>query len=40
MWIGFFTGWVPTFRNLEVHTAPAAMEDATDRIEIADLIVE
>ncbi|MBL8624456.1 MAG: sigma-70 family RNA polymerase sigma factor [Myxococcales bacterium] len=40
VWIGFFTGWVPTFRNLEVHTAPAAMEDATDRIEIADLIVE
>jgi hypothetical protein len=40
MWIGFFTGWVPSWRNFGVHTAPAGMQDATGRIKITDLIVE
>jgi hypothetical protein len=41
VWIGFFTGWAPNWRNFEVHTAPAAMTDSMyKRIKIADLIVE
>ena len=40
MWIGFYTGWPPTWRNFEVHTAPAALQDATGRIKITDLTVE
>lgn len=40
MWIGFYTGWTPTWRNLEVFAAPAGLQDATGRIEIAALNVE
>ncbi len=41
MWIGFYTGWPPRWRNLEVHTAPAAMWDpAYERIKITELTVE
>lgn len=41
MWIGFYTGWHPNWRNFEVHTAPAAMRDQVyERIRIADLTVE
>jgi hypothetical protein len=40
IWIGFYTGWPPNWRNFEVLTAPAAMQDATGRIKISDLNVE
>jgi RNA polymerase sigma factor (sigma-70 family) len=40
MWIGFYTGWAPNWRNLDVDTAPAALRDATGRIKVTDLSVE
>jgi RNA polymerase sigma-70 factor (ECF subfamily) len=40
MWIGFYTGWVPNWRNFEVYAAPAGLQDANGRIKIADLHVE
>ncbi len=40
VWIGLFTGWVPTFRNLEVHTAPAGLQDASGRLKLTELVVE
>ena len=40
VWIGFYTGWPPNWRNFEVSAAPAAMQDANGRIKITDLNVE
>lgn len=40
MWIGFYTGWTPDWRNLEVYAAPAGVQDAAGRIKITDLNVE
>jgi RNA polymerase sigma-70 factor (ECF subfamily) len=40
IWLGFYTGWAPDWRNFDVYAAPAAMRDTTGRIKIADLIIE
>lgn len=40
IWIGFYTGWAPNWRNFGVNSAPAGVEDSKGRIKIADLIVE
>ena len=40
LWIGFYTGWAPSWRNLEVFAAPAGLQDAGGRIALAALNVE
>jgi hypothetical protein len=40
MWIGFYSGWTPNWRNLGVYAAPAGVHDATGRIKITHLTVE
>ncbi|HLL21648.1 MAG TPA: hypothetical protein VK427_05940, partial [Kofleriaceae bacterium] len=40
LWIGFFTGTAPSFRNMSVSSAPADIKDATDRVKIATLILD
>ncbi|MBZ0232391.1 MAG: carboxypeptidase-like regulatory domain-containing protein, partial [Deltaproteobacteria bacterium] len=40
VWTGFYTGWAPTWRNFEVHAAPASMRDSNHRIKIADIVLE
>lgn len=40
VWIGFFTGASPSFRNMTVSTAPAEMRDKTDRVKITKIVLE
>ena len=40
LWIGFFTGTAPNFKNMTVSTAPPDMKDATDRVKITTLILD
>ena len=34
LWIGFFTGAAPNFRNMTVTAAPGDMRDSNDRVKI------
>ena len=40
LWIGFFTGSAPNFRNMSVSAAPGDMRDTTDRVKIASLLLD
>ncbi|MDQ3338062.1 MAG: hypothetical protein M4D80_23095 [Myxococcota bacterium] len=40
LWIGFFTGTAPNFKNMTVSTAPPDMKDATDRVKLTTLILD
>lgn len=40
LWIGFFTGSAPNFKNMPVSTAPGDMRDQTDRVKITSIILE
>jgi hypothetical protein len=40
LWIGFFTGTSPNFRNMPVTTAPADMRDTVDRVKITSITLE
>ena len=40
LWIGFFTGSAPNFRNMSVSAAPGDMRDTTDRVKIAQLLLD
>jgi hypothetical protein len=40
LWIGFFTGTAPNFKNMTVSAAPADMKDTTDRVKITSVIVD
>lgn len=40
LWIGFFTGSAPNFKNMTVSAAPADMKDTTDRVKITSVILD
>jgi hypothetical protein len=40
VWIGFFTGTNPNWKNMTVSEAPGDMRDSTDRVKIATLSLE
>lgn len=40
LWVGFFTGSAPNFRNMTVSAAPGDMRDTTDRVKIASLLLD
>jgi hypothetical protein len=40
VWVGFFTGSAPSFRNLPISEAPPELRDAHDRVRIAPLLLE
>lgn len=40
LWIGFFTGTAPNFKNMTVSAAPADMKDNTDRVKITSVILD
>ncbi len=40
LWIGYFTGSAPNFRNMSVSAAPGDMRDTTDRVKIASLLLD
>ena len=40
LWIGFFTGTAPNFKNMTVSTAPPDMKDVNDRVKITALILD
>jgi hypothetical protein len=40
VWLGFFTGSNPNWRNMPVSEAPGDMRDATDRVKITTLVLE
>jgi hypothetical protein len=40
LWIGFFTGTAPNFKNMPVSVAPADMKDNTDRVKITAIILD
>jgi hypothetical protein len=40
LWIGFFTGSAPNFRNMTVSAAPGDMRDTVDRVKITSIILD
>ncbi|MDQ3301497.1 MAG: hypothetical protein M3619_33365, partial [Myxococcota bacterium] len=40
LWIGFFTGSAPNFRNMTISTAPGDIRDTTDRVKITSVILD
>jgi hypothetical protein len=40
LWVGFFTGSAPSFRNMPVSEAPPVMRDTMDRVKIASIVVD
>lgn len=40
LWIGFFTGTAPNFKNMTISTAPSDMRDTNDRVKIATVILD
>ena len=40
LWIGFFTGTAPNFRNMAVSAAPGDMRDTVDRVKIAAIVLD
>jgi hypothetical protein len=40
VWIGFFTGSSPSFRNMPVSEAPADMRDQHDRVKLTSLVLD
>ena len=40
LWIGFFTGTTPNFRNMTVSAAPGDMRDTVDRVKIAAIVLD
>ncbi|HEU0034710.1 MAG TPA: hypothetical protein VFQ53_28995 [Kofleriaceae bacterium] len=40
LWIGFFTGSAPNFRNMPVSAAPGDMRDTVDRVKITSISLE
>lgn len=40
IWIGFFTGAAPSFRNMTVSAAPGDLTDSTDRIKLGQIVVD
>jgi len=40
LWIGYFTGAAPNFRNMTVSAAPGDMRDTTDRVKIVSLLLD
>ncbi len=40
LWIGFFTGTSPSFRNMPVSAAPGDMRDTVDRVKITAITLE
>jgi hypothetical protein len=40
MWIGFFTGSNPNWKNMTVSEAPSDMRDTTDRVKILSITLD
>lgn len=40
VWLGFFTGSAPNWKNMPVSEAPGDMRDGVDRVKIASLVLE
>ncbi len=40
LWVGFFTGAAPNFRNMRITMAPGDMRDTNDRAKIASIVLE
>jgi hypothetical protein len=40
VWIGFFTGSAPNFRNMDVSAAPGDLFDTNDRVKLTSLILD
>jgi hypothetical protein len=40
LWVGFFTGTAPNFKNMSVTAAPGEMRDTTDRAKIASILLD
>ena len=40
LWIGFFTGTAPNFKNMDLTLAPDDMKDATHRVKITSVILD
>lgn len=40
IWIGFFTGSMPSFRNMEVSEAPPPMRDQANRVKMTTLVLD
>ncbi|MFN0250460.1 MAG: ArnT family glycosyltransferase [Kofleriaceae bacterium] len=40
LWMGFFTGSAPNWKNMTVSQAPSDMRDTADRVKIASIILE
>jgi hypothetical protein len=40
VWVGFFTGSAPSFRNMSVSEAPPDQRDQHDRVKIASLVLD
>lgn len=40
LWVGFFTGTAPNFRNMDISAAPGDMTDTNDRVRIGSIILD
>lgn len=40
LWVGFFTGSAPNFRNMTVSVAPGDLRDTNDRVKITSMILD
>lgn len=40
LWVGFFTGTAPNWKNMSVSEAPSDMRDTADRVKITSIILE
>jgi len=40
LWLGFFTGTAPNYRNMPVSTAPGDLRDTNDRVKITKVILD
>ncbi|HEY4177692.1 MAG TPA: hypothetical protein VGM90_12690 [Kofleriaceae bacterium] len=40
VWIGFFTGTAPNFKNMPISDSPPAMRDSVDRVKVATIHLE
>jgi hypothetical protein len=40
LWIGFFTGTAPNFKNMTISSAPSDMRDANDRVKITSVVLD
>jgi hypothetical protein len=40
LWVGFFTGTAPNWKNMTVSEAPSDMRDTADRVKITSIVLE